>query len=700
MTTPLQPQTEQSQQPELSPTQQYVMRQVQRMSERGATNNEIRNWLHHIEQVPLKTVIEPPPEQPDTPTTLRGLSMNAMQGITLGWGDEVVGGLLGIATGESWNQGIDEYRKELAQFNAEHRKAALAASIGGTLLTLPLTAGLAAAKGASLGATLTRAGGIGAAYGAISAAGETQGNLSERAKAALIGAPLGAALGVTSTLGVQALSALARPIVTKALETPWAQALQSRLVGTPAQQARRLVTQAIARSPSGLEGTTQRAYKLMSTGAPVTLADVVDDDVLGLATAAVAQRSPTTQSLVEQIVTRQAEQGDRMLGRAFRALRIGLKNVYDAQDALVAQRAEQAAPLYESAYKQSFQVSDRLRRILQERRFSAAYNAGADLANLEDAAGTGRGLPVAILPENMTDLTTLPIRGLDYLKRGIDVLEGRIGAPGQPSLSRVEARAMRSMLNELVDDASKQVPDYNKARAVYRGFSEAKDALQLGYGNRLGEEGAEAAGPNFMRKPPELVQRELAALPPSQQEFYRLGALQALSDAIYGRTAELPNVAASRFGGLVNLYGKRTDPIMARRITALFNGNEKAARDFMDYVHAESRISATAQRLTRSTAAASPALSAEHVPVRGSVRGTLFANLGEIVANRSRTGWLHSISDEVSNVFAKGATSPAELTALLNDLQATLLRIEQPSRVVTAAAGLSGRAAGTVAALR
>src|SRR5574342_118559 len=176
----------------LDPYRAFLFRQLKRIQARGGSPADIGDYLKHVEDHPgVRFAVEEPPEDPNAPGMVRGLSQQVLQGVTFGFGDEALGTLYGLLSGEGGQAGRDLYRAELASFRQQHKGAAIGSNIAGAALTLPLLPLKAIAAGGAGAAALT-----GAGFGALAGAGEAEGGLSERAQAALLAAPFGAATGM------------------------------------------------------------------------------------------------------------------------------------------------------------------------------------------------------------------------------------------------------------------------------------------------------------------------------------------------------------------------------------------------------------------------------------------------------------------------------------------------------------------------
>lgn len=734
----------------LSPYQEFLYRQWGRIKARGGTDQDWANYVQHAERLPLRNVLNTP-KDPDlgtpTPGVISGTLMSAFQGLSFGWGDEAIGGLAGLATlatgggleraEQRRQQTTAGFREQRTAFRQARPKTAIAGEIAGAIPS----AGAAAARlgvrvAPSVGRAALAAAGTGAAAGALAGAGETDGPISDRTRGALFGGIVGLVLAPLTTVGIAGLAGAGKRVIP--LVARWNTALGEQS-GVPQTRARELLARALAQDGITVAEATKRLSQARAQGVPVTLADIAGEQTMGLAVAAQGIRGEAKRQLTDELLSRQADQGSRMLGnladRVFRGTRGGLKNAYDTADDLFAQRSAQAAPLYDDAYQQMVQLTPTLRQMLQHPRFQDAYLVGRQIANDEDLAGIGRGLAVPELfqkgvlrpgeatqrvapkglavtgarrtPPDPTAQTRsfqvggetatgmpdqLPVRAIDYMKRGLDVIIGRGSEEGRPAIDHQLARSLNQLLRQGLAEVDEQVPSYAAARATWAGETDALNAVAMGKGGSRLFWGQETTTPRFTRKPPDIIAREMAALSPEDQALYRVGAFQDLAEAIHTQTGETPNVARQFFGGRTHGTLERS---MEQRIRALF-ADPGAAQDFMDAVHTEARVAMnTARQVTPTRGVTEPS---ELVPGRTVMRrqvGTTLVGLAQSGINRARAGWTEEISDEVASLFTKGLKGPQELQALLVSLQGyeRALPRQATRRAVTSV--VAGQQAGT-----
>lgn len=646
--------------------EEEMMRAATRILANGGTKQDVADYFYKGYGVALNGYTP----EPETPGKVRGYAMNAMQGLTFGFGDEAMGAILGLLTGEGASAGIDEYRAELQKFNAANPVSATAAEMGGSLLLAPVMAPAAAAmKGMGLAGRAGVGAGVGAGAGGLYGAGNAQGGLSERAKGAVVGGALGAGVGAAAPVVGAAAGTVVKPI-SRQLAT-WSERFRNvpKNATTASKAGREYWAEAITRDHGSIDAAIQKAERLARTGAPVTLADVAGENGLSLVQAAAGLRGPGKQKLVEDLLTRQADQGDRMMSKLFRSLKLGAENAYDAADDLMANRRSASAPLYESAYQAETKVTPELKKILDNPRFQKAYEMGRLIAQDEDTFGTANAGalkigPLAMDANNRVVAETIPVRALDYMKRGMDALINQAAQRGE-AMDPQLGRALRKGLNDALD-AIQDVPDYRRARSVWRGESEALEALNMGKGGvPLNAGGVRTT--RFMQKPPEVIKRELKELTPAEQEMYKLGVAQDVAEFLAETTADAPN-AAKKFGG--RLYGEAMSNV-EKRVRAIFTSDE-AAQEFMDYVKAEARISRTTGVLGGSRTAPMQQMMSELTgsqPQSGSVVRRVADATITAMTDRAKTGWTDAISDEISAQALKGSRGADELIAFLNSLR-------------------------------
>lgn len=757
----------------------YLTDQSNRILAKGGSTADVVKFMEQ-EGVKLPPTVH---VAVDSPGYAKGLSQAAIDGATFGFGDEAIGSIVGLASGEGASKGIDDYRRSMAAFRSAHPLAAGAATLAGGLASALALPELGAAKllGSAAGAgelsTTARviASGIeGAAAGAVGGAGTAEGGLSDRARGALIGGTAGALLGAggagaVKTLGTRtAAPALAGALLggqvaswpgafvggivggiggkagQRLMETTGTaierfaernpDALAARVFsaldptnGSAALQARTMLRKAFASDGVSLDQAAAEAQRLHAAGVPVTVIDLGGDNVQALVGKAAEFRSPETQAMVRQLLTRQDQQGDRIMGVLFDKQRLGVANAYTAGDALVAKRLADSRPLYETAHQLDVQTTPEIRRAFTNPTFRQMYDEGRAIALQEDHAAAMQGAapgkpvpPLQIVAEGPGGIRyivdgnggaqqappglkvgdvaneTLPVRGLDYMKRGLDQLRNQTGTLGagpntKPVLDRQLGTALGGALGALLDRVGEQAPIYGKARAAYKGPSDILDAMALGKGGRVPyptPQGLSAAeGPRFTSKTGEEVTREIRKFTdPTHRSAYVIGALQDVADLMASSTAKATHTADAVFGS----------PGMEKRIRALFpEPHGPDANSVFDAIRGESTITSRSTKVAEASAPRGSSQMQEAAPsnvptgigLKFQVVGSVLRHFGK----DARQQFTERVSNEVSALGTRGINGLSELQGLIESLR------NIPTGHVQAPAITAGNLAGNAA---
>lgn len=668
--------------PTLSPEESDEMkRMAARVLGQGGTDQDVAQMFWDGYGFKLSNW-EPPVETPSMP---RGIAINALQGATLGWGDNALA-RIGQMLGYDLDAVRSMQQREQAQFNAENPKTALASEVAGAMLPIALTGGMAGPLVARMGivgraATLAATGGIeGAAYGAGTAAPQ----LSEQVRGALTGGIVGAVMTPTVAGAASAVGATVKPVVQKALGMM--ESLRTPAKTTASNFAGEKIAEALVRDHGSMDAVIRAADTKLQTGAPFTVADIGGENTLALLQAAASLRGPGKQRMVEELIGRQGDQGDRLMAELFRATRVGIDNAYDATTDLMASQRAVAAPEFQQAFTEMVSVTPELKRLLNVPQIRMAYESGRTLSALEDAARNqapgqaGSALATPPLPTDVRVGDIVPLRGLHYVKQGLrDLSQSRGNATG--IVSKQQEGPLLQLANQIRDELAGQSKTYQSAITKWGGFARAIDAVQSGKGGALIKESSDIRSVRFISKAPELIRKELDKLSPADKAFYRLGAAQDIAEMLAATTAEASN-AANRLGGKV--ISKQSSAIR-ERIAALFD-DPMDATAFADYVNAEARLSQTTQMLGGSRTAPLQQAMADLAGGSSASGGVLSQVAGATVKpilNRARAGWTDQISDEVANGMLKGMNGAHELQAYLN-----LIAPKAPTRRLSTAAGV------------
>ena len=109
------------------------------------------------------------------------------------------------------------------------------------------------------------------------------------------------------------------------------------------------------------------------------------------------------------------------------------------------------------------------------------------------------------------------VEALDNMKQGLDAL---IEAQTDSVTGKMTKLGViyKNKKNEFLTALDEAVPDYGKARQAFAGDAEIMEATRNGQ--------------NFFKLTPDQAKREFASLSPSEQEAYRIGAIDSLKNNI------------------------------------------------------------------------------------------------------------------------------------------------------------------------
>lgn len=135
------------------------------------------------------------------PILSSGLAREVEQGATLGFGDEINAlvrsspGARMLVGGKSYQAALAAERADAAEYENANPLTSISAQLAGGVGAASMLPGVAAARGLSTGARVIRSAKTGAAIGAVSGAGTSEGNILDRAQGAALGGVTGAAAG-------------------------------------------------------------------------------------------------------------------------------------------------------------------------------------------------------------------------------------------------------------------------------------------------------------------------------------------------------------------------------------------------------------------------------------------------------------------------------------------------------------------------
>ena len=508
------------------------------------------------------------------------LARLAGQGLLLGFGDEIEAGLrTGFGFAGDYDKTRDDIRENISDFRDANPKTALAAEIGGGLLTGGI--GGARAAGSAVGRNIinkvgtTGFGGlVGAAEGGIAGAGAGE-SAGERLAGGLVGTTLGGVLGS------------AAPAVVNAAGKGLNRAAYS--LGLKSDDA--IQRGADLKALQALEnaGTTPSAVQQSLDEAVVP--NMMIPDVAGEATRRLARGSATVSGEGADIAQKALD--DRMAGLGddiaddIGFVLGGNTSKKEALDVIADRQAANASNDYDAAFNidgrpATVPVTPEIKRILSLPAFDEAVEKAANLAKFD-----GIELPSAKRLIDGGAIDNLSIQELHYIKMGLDEVMG-LGKRGasKTSIGRGMERGLknaRASFIDIIDNASPKVLDdagetvsaYKIARNKFAGDARLKDALD--------------DGEAFIKSGVDDLAADMSKLSASEKEAFKVGVAQAIRNSV-DKTADMADAGKRIFGS----KAKRKQLRAVFDDDASFEAFEKRMTQRQDQVLTRARTAPTA----------------------------------------------------------------------------------------------------------
>ncbi|MFZ9264551.1 MAG: hypothetical protein ACO222_05270, partial [Polynucleobacter sp.] len=440
-----------------------------------------------------------------------GAGRAALQGLTFNTADEIEAALRSYAGQGTYEQNLAALKLAKEEYEKQNPKTAIAAEIVGGLpyAAVPFLGAARYAKMAQTAspamkaAVLTGANiGTGAVTGGLAGAGSA--DIGQRVAGAGTGAAVGGAVGGA----IPAVSATAGKLGQKAVDVTAGIPVVQRIgqgVGALtgqsidyANRAKEKLLEAMSRdkvTPSEIEDVLRSITK------PVGLPDIAGENVRSLADVVQKYPSAARQQGRQALEERAAGQAERIKSDISNYL--GEFTDPFAFTTQVAQRQRQtSSPLYKSAYQYGEVTDPEVLKFLELPQFKQAFKEAEKLL-----AAKGEQI----------DMSRPTVEALDNMKQGLDAL---IEAQTDSVTGKMTKLGViyKNKKNEFLTALDEAVPDYGKARQAFAGDAEIMDATRNGQ--------------NFFKLTPDQAKREFASLSPSEQEAYRIGAIDSLKNNI------------------------------------------------------------------------------------------------------------------------------------------------------------------------
>lgn len=507
-------------------------------------------------------------QAPQPASQANGLATNAMNGLMLGYNDELGGALeavIGKARGDKrpisdvYREAQQSQEGQEKQYQADHPIAAAGAEVAGGSLPAFLTAGATRAPAAvntaeqvmrgvqpaSRFGRLMKAGGVGGAYGGASGMGNAE--PGHEMEGLGYGTAGGALAGVGFDLGIEAGSAVAGKLAGP-LQRMGAY-LKSVLGGdAPVPAAPQ------PKTPSAVQGRFLDAMAADNTTPLATLEQAKQRQRIGKDTSIAEVSGRNVQDLARTTYTLGGEgkefarkQLDAQTGRAQveRVTRdaedaMGTKAIDSDQlvDDIGRARTARGNVEYDAARNQPVTGSAELNKMLESTPIYRNVWEGVH-GPLREAGGTK-------LPPLFNDKGKLArsptVEDIDLIKRGLDgriyTTQGR-AMDDAASYKKPALGAMEDRRREMLETVDPLVPEYATARANSANSIEQQEAVELGRSViEKGDLGRD-------------ITKKLNALTPAQRSLAKKGAMDAIEQTILSAAdsgAKNGNVVKSIYG--------------------------------------------------------------------------------------------------------------------------------------------------------
>lgn len=518
-----------------------------------------------------------------------GAGRSLAQGATFGFADELEALTKSLAGQGTYEQNLAALELAKQRYGQQNPKTALATEIAGSLpyALIPFLGTAKYAQMAKDAAPLVRAGvtaGASAVTGAITGAlgGAGAAGTGERMAGAQAGGKFGALVGGAAPAVTKGVGMAGSKVVDVTSGIPVVQQV-GKAVGLAtgqtvdaANRAKAKLLEAMYRdkvSPADLEKMIQAATK------PVGIVDIAGENVKSLADVAQKYPSEARQAAKLALEERAAGQAGRIQGDISKYLG-GFTDPFDYTTAIAQRQKQVSSPLYQKAYSYGEVTEPSVLKFLELPQFKTAAKEAQALL-----AAEGRTV----------DMSRPTVETLDNIKRGLDVLiEKETDSFGKVSKL---GNIYKNKKNEFLSELDTAVPDFGKARAAFAGEAELLDATKLGQ--------------NFYKQTAAEANRTFAKLSPSEQEAYKVGALDAVKTKI--QTAkDTADIRKRIFGS----------PEERQRVSSLFP-DDATFKQFEKDMMTESMMRKTQEKILGNSATAERQLGMQQLEAEPSFIGQL-----------------------------------------------------------------------------
>lgn len=417
--------------------------------------------------------------------------MNAGQGVSFGFGDEIAGSL---------GADKDRYRATLQQFQREFPKSALLGNISGGLL-VPF--GVAKSSPAAVTNPYMTSAAAGLAAGGLQGAGDSEDMSTLPQDAAFMGA-VGMVGGPALKAGGDLLGSVAGPLTSQVTTR-----LPKFGKGRATKAAHKIVGAAFERD--GVPAK-QIAGTLQELGPEARIVDAGDTNVFQVLDTNAVMPGQTGKATEAAIRSRQAGRPER-LDAIVDMAHGGNGRAGDVFDSWQAQKQNLAGPLYKKLYSMNVVPSRELEGHLKAAREVGAWSEAEKIAAAKELPFTLNGKPVTVNSVTNQVQGNYSMRDIDHVKQGLDQLISKETKPD--GVLTPKGQAYDQLRRKLLGEADKLTNgEYKVARDAFSGPAALQDALQ--------------AGRRFVSMDAESIGKTMRGMSNSEREAFRIGAAEGL----------------------------------------------------------------------------------------------------------------------------------------------------------------------------
>jgi hypothetical protein len=661
----------------------------------GATSEEVLAQVQAQAQKPAPT--KAPRSGWQTAGDFAG---DVVDNVLPNWGDELLGGIpaaiwsLGTdeGLGAAFDRGQAEFKANQDQYDAEHPNLAWASTIGGIGAGLFLPAG-AAMRGVGMGSKMLQGAKVGAAYGALSGAGEGEG-LAERGANSLSSGAMGAGLGALAT---PVLAAGARGGRFLRENIPGAEAATRRLANIPrallnrrrigpndraTAQANRMAAEAMGEgniqrgfgtpgAPASPEAIASEVAARQAMNVPAIPGDVTEP-MRNLTSWASRGMGPGQRRVVEAVERRKADEATRVRQHVIETMG-PVGDPLQQMEQHAARAKAQAAPKYAEAYAQPMVVTPEIQAIMQTPAFAEAVPQA--MRNIRNAMRNPEALGLRLVP-NPQPGTMAPNVPHIITPEGMLVLDKNLSTEGFDQVIRAMRDNGRAAMNTSgfrPVDTTNSVHINSRARDLRQQIADQNQAygdVTAQYADDMAQRDAFNAGQGVANQTGHEINATARAMPENAQPSWAIGARTALADTASEYGARFPTGDASK--AVERAIG---DPTKQQAIGSMM-GNNGSVRDLLTRLEAEQQGNLLFREVNGNSRTASrQALDADLDAQLGgkslsalSPRGMLSSAV-DFLASRANGQYRNAVKDRVSQIVTE--SDPRNIEELMQQIAAT-----------------------------